>query len=96
MIFYKLKQLEGILTNRLPRIRMWSEFGIYFPGDKFPPDTIHDQDVDPGHFIILWYHRKRADNPHPCTWKQIPLTVDDLNAVIKRQREKLRTESESA
>ena len=96
MIYYKLKTLEEILINRLPRIRMWSEVGIFFPGDKFPDDTLGDQDIEPGHFAILWYHKRRDDNPHPCTWKQIPLTIDDLNALIKRQREKLRVESENA
>jgi hypothetical protein len=96
MIFNKLKTLEDILRSRLPNVMMWGEVGIFFPGDNFPPGTILQDQIQPGHFIILWHHKRRADNPHPCRWKEIPLTIDDLNAVIKRQREKLRTESETA
>lgn len=95
MIFEKLKTLDQILTNRLPRVRMWSNVAICFPGDKFPPETIFGTDIAPGHFAVLWYHRKRSGNPHPCHWKEILLTEDELDAVIKRQREKLRTESEN-
>lgn len=96
MIFDKLVLLDEILNERLPHITMWSNVGLYFPGDKFPQDTLLEDTIDPGHFIVLWYNKRRVDNPHPCHFKQIPLTIDDLNAVIKRQREKLRTESDNA
>ena len=98
MIFEKLKLLDEILNERLPDVGMWSKVGLYFPGDKYPPGTISSEEnnIEEGHFVILWYNKRRPDNPHPCHYKQVPLTIDDLNSVIKRQREKLRTESENA
>jgi len=96
MILGKLILLNEILNDRLPNVVMWSEVGLFFPGDRFPAGTLfEDTKIDDGHFIILWYHKRREDNPHPCHWKQIPLTIDELNSVIKRQREKLRTSVEN-
>lgn len=95
MILNKLILLREILYERLPYVGMWNNVGIFLPGDKFPKGTILDKESEPdeGKFTVLWYNKKREDNPHPCRFKHIPLTIDDLNAVIKRQREKLRTES---
>lgn len=96
MILGKLITLREILMERLPNITRWSNVGIYFPGDRFPPDTVDEDDIIPGHFYIVWYNRRKPDHPHPYEHKRVPLTIDDLNAVLKRQREKLRTESENA
>lgn len=95
MILGKLIVLREILEERLPYIDRWTKVGIYFPGDKFPADTISETDIEPGYFYILWYNRKRPESPHPYEHKKIPLTIDDLNSVLKRQREKLRTASEN-
>jgi hypothetical protein len=96
MILDKINLLRDILNERLPYIKRWSKVGIYFPGDKFPTDTMTEEDVEPGYFYIVWSSRKKVENPHPYEYKQVPLTIDDLNAVIKRQREKWRTESNNA
>ena len=95
MILDKLNTLNDTLIERLPSIDRWSKVGVYFPGDNFPTDTVDEEDIEPGFFFIVWYNRRKPEHPHPYEYKKVPLTVDDLNAVIKRQREKLRTESEN-
>jgi len=92
-MFEKLKTLFDILIERLPHIKRWENVGIYLPGDSFPKATISESDVEHGYFYILWYKPKRKDSPNPYEYKQVPLTIEDLDAVIKRQREKLRVES---
>ena len=96
MILDKLKTLEDILKSRLPSVIMWSEVGIYFPGDKYPPDTIEDGFIPQGYFAVIWHHKRREDNPHPFVLKEVPMDIDNINSLIKRQREKLRNESEKA
>jgi len=103
MILEKLFVLREILIGRADQLDMWSDVGIYFRGDKFPPGTVQEladdsgklPEPEDGEFMILWYNKKRQDNPHPCRWKIVPLTIDDLNGLIKRQREKLRVESKN-
>ena len=92
----KLITLLKILSERLEHITRWENVGICFPGDNFPKDTITEEDITPGHFYILWYRPRRKGSPNPYEYKEIPLTLVDLDAVMKRQREKLRTESENA
>lgn len=108
MILEKLFVLREILMGRIDQLDMWSSVGIYFHGDKFPQGTILEYyddsgqipegempEPEDGEFMILWYNKKRSDNPHPCRWKIVPLTIDALNGLIKRQREKLRSESKN-
>jgi hypothetical protein len=91
----RLIKLLDILIERLPHISRWENVGIYFPGDTFPKDTITERDIIHGYFYILWYSPRRKGSPNPYEYKEIPLKKDDIDAVIKRQREKLRTESEN-
>lgn len=91
----KLNTLMDILVERLPHIDRWEHVGIYFPGDTFPKDTIGEDEIEYGYFYILWYRPRRKNSPNPYEYKQVPLTPKDLDAVIKRQREKLRTESDN-
>ena len=91
----KLNTLLGILQKRLDHIDRWENVGIFFPGDSFPKDTISDMDLKPDHFYILWYRPRRKNSPNPYERKQVPLTTMDLDAILKRQREKLRNESEN-
>ena len=91
----RLNTLLNILIERLPHMRRWENVGIYFPGDSFPKDTIDDDDTVHGYFYILWYRPRRKGSANPYEHKEVRLTRDDLDAVIKRQREKLRTKSEN-
>lgn len=95
-MFDKLNTLYDILIGRLIHIKRWSRVGIYFPGDDFPKDTISEEDIELGFFYVLWYRPRRKGSPNPYEYKKIPLSPDDLDGIIKRQREKLRTESENA
>lgn len=96
MIFNKLQTLKLILEDRLEHMDRWNRVGIFFSHDKFPKDTIDSETTSSGHFYILWYWSKRKDSAAPYEHKEVPLTVKDLDAIIKRQREKLRTVSEVA
>ena len=91
----RLNKLLDILIERLPHIKRWENVGIYFPGDSFPKDTIDEERVVHGFFYILWYSPRRKGSANPYEYKKIPLTKEDVDAVIKRQREKLRNESEN-
>jgi hypothetical protein len=91
----RLNTLLDILIERLPHIKRWENVGIYFPGDAFPKDTIDKEELDPGYFYILWYQPRRKGSANPYEHKRAPLTREDIEAVIKRQREKLRTKSEN-
>ena len=95
MILSKLILLNDILNERLQFIDRWEKVGIYFHRDRFPKDTIADEDTDPEHVFILWYASKRKDNANPYEHKVFPILIEDLEAVIKRQREKLRTRAEN-
>lgn len=94
MILDKLILLRNILIERLPNIKRWENVGIFFKDDVFPKDTINPDNTEPSMFYILWYNSKKKENLNPYEYKTLPLNVDDIDAVIKRQREKLRTESE--
>ena len=75
---------------------MWEHVGIFFNGDRFPvnlKDKLDGDRTQPGYFYIIWYAPKKPDGPHPFLLKETPLTIEAIDAVIKRQREKLRTES---
>lgn len=91
----RLRILLDILNERLPFIERWENVGIYLPGDAFPKNTIDEAKVVHGYFYILWYRPRRKSSPNPYEHKKVPLTRDDIEAIIKRQREKLRTESEN-
>jgi hypothetical protein len=92
----KLYTLLNILRERLEHITRWENVGIYFPGDSFPKDTIDEVDVACGFFYILWYRPRRKDSSNPYEYKQVRLSHENLDMILKRQREKLRTESENA
>jgi len=96
MIFSKLQTLKLILEDRLEYMDRWNRVGIFFSHDKFPKDTIDSETTSSECFYILWYWTKRADNAAPYEHKEVPLTVEDIDAVIKRQREKLRTVAKTA
>ena len=96
MILNKLFLLIEIINERLPDIKRWEKCGIYFHGDRLPRDTISDLDLRPGYFYLLWYSSRRSNSSNTAEFKEIPLNIDDLDAVIKRQRQKLATESENA
>lgn len=91
----KLQTLLDILIERLPYITRWENVGIYFPGDSFPRNTIHETEIKHGYFYILWFRPRRKNSANPYEYKRVPFTKEDLDGVIKRQREKLRTESEN-
>ena len=92
----KMITLLKILSERLEHITRWENVGIYFPGDSFPKDTISEEEIECGFFYILWYRPRRKESANPYEYKKIPFTNDDVDGVLKRQREKLRTESENA
>lgn len=92
----KLNTLLDILIERLEHIERWEQVGVYFPGDIFPKNTIAEGDIIHGFFYILWFRPKRKGSPNPYEYKEVPFNPEHLDAVIKRQREKLRTESENA
>lgn len=94
MILNKLILLRDILTERLPFIDRWDKVDIYFHGDRIQPDTISDFPTRPGYFYILWSSPKRSGSPNQYEHKEVSLDIDNLDAIIKRQREKLRTVSE--
>ena len=96
MILDKLTILREVLIERLRYIDRWESVGIYFHNDRYPKDTINDVENPPNGFYILWYNSKRKDSPNNYEYKSVPLTIFDIDAVIKRQREKLRNESENA
>lgn len=91
----RLNKLLEILTERIPFIKRWENVGIYFPGDTFPKDTISEEKPVHGFFYILWYAPRRKGNPNPYEYKEVRFTKEDIEGLIKRQREKLRTESEN-
>ena len=95
MILEKLITLRDILESRLPHIDRWERVGLYFHDDSFPTDTVSDTDKSVNHFYILWFRPRRKGLPNPYEYKEVPLNREDIEAVIKRQREKLRTESEN-
>ena len=91
----KLQTLLDILIERLPHLKRWENVGIYFPGDTFPKDTIGEEEAIPGYFYILFFRPRRQNSPNPYEYKEVPLTKEDLDAIIKRQREKLKSESQN-
>lgn len=95
MMLDKLNILRDILIERLKYIKRWESVGIFFHNDRFPKDTINDFGQING-FYILWYNSKRKDSPNKFEYKTCPLIIEDIDAVIKRQRDKLKKESENA
>jgi len=95
MILNRLNTLAKILEDRLPHIRRWEKVGLYFHGDNFPKNTIDNELTMCGQVYILWSNPKGKNIANPYEYKAVPLDIEHLDAMIKRQREKLRTESEN-